>query len=830
MERFTRISLLLVLLGAVGQAVALPIITLDPQSKKIHPGENLFVDINVSGLQSGGSNSLLGAFSLDVVFDPALNFLASGSGANTFGNGLGDVNAGEALVGADPWVPGIGKFSFYEVSLLDTTALAGLQSDSFRLATLAFYLPYVTTPYGSTMNFSTANVVLSDDLGNQLATGVNQGATVRVSEPPAILMIIGLFTLVNIKKIRKLIYRFIGSFVMLGLAMQVQASNSMVVLGEIGNTDSDNAILSYNEKGVFDRILVFESHNFPGHIAIGPDGNLFEDGQSSIKSRSLMTGQIIDTFINLNDTFGYNWCFGPDGNLYLLKPQDQNQPYPSFPPYSIKRVGGPLLPNAKQLDPDFEVIFTEYIGAFNGLYKMEFGPDITGDGQKELYILIEGRLIAYNGYSLMQNQALIEVARINEGEGLRNFAIGNDNSFYVWHQFRKTVNRYIFNPITTSFNGSGTFIADIGNVKAMSFGPDANSDGISDMYLGLNTFNPWAPIVTAVLYDGKTGSKIKNLIQTNGGSVHSISDIIFGPRVPPKEFNVFSLNYGVNWQGDTYVRTDLDVRRNDNYGLQDFIEIGTGRGGDGKPAGSADAMRGLIFSFGKGDFNLSELPNEPISSAILEMTVMDFPNGTNEVYQIDIHRISDYGSAPYGYGREGNGYEGVGGPIGSTDPDSAEGVAWAGADINTDPFAANNFTNSNFDSEIIASAIIKQNQTAPGSVIRWDVTKYIQSKGFGGGIMLRDVTTSGFFRGIRLYSKDTPIEAYRPRLLIGYGSGNLDGDNDVDKNDLAVITKALNTPAYGSQDSKDLNKDGFINILDARILVIRCTRPLCAIN
>ena len=34
---------------------------------------------------------------------------------------------------------------------------------------------------------------------------------------------------------------------------------------------------------------------------------------------------------------------------------------------------------------------------------------------------------------------------------------------------------------------------------------------------------------------------------------------------------------------DTYIRTDLDIRRNDNYGLQGFIEVGTSRGGGGSP-------------------------------------------------------------------------------------------------------------------------------------------------------------------------------------------------------------------------------------------------------
>jgi hypothetical protein len=214
----------------------------------------------------------------------------------------------------------------------------------------------------------------------------------------------------------------------------------------------------------------------------------------------------------------------------------------------------------------------------------------------------------------------------------------------------------------------------------------------------------------------------------------------------------------------------------------------------------------------------------------MEMTVKDYDNGSNETYYVDIHRLTDYGSSPYGFFREGEGFEGLGGPVGATDPDSASGVAWTGADINSDPFAQNNYTQSNFDPDIIATAVINQRLAPPGTVIRWDITSYVKSRNLGAGIMLRDVTTSGSFRGIRFHSKDSPDETLRPRLLIGYGKGNLDGDNDVDKNDIEEITKVLNTPAYGEDDPKDINKDGVINILDARLVVIRCTRLRCASN
>jgi hypothetical protein len=43
----------------------------------------------------------------------------------------------------------------------------------------------------------------------------------------------------------------------------------------------------------------------------------------------------------------------------------------------------------------------------------------------------------------------------------------------------------------------------------------------------------------------------------------------------------------------------------------------------------------------------------------------------------------------------------------------------------------------------------------------------------------------------------------------------------------AKITDALNTPASGPSDARDLNHDGVINALDARIAVTLCTHPGC---
>jgi cysteine-rich repeat protein len=57
--------------------------------------------------------------------------------------------------------------------------------------------------------------------------------------------------------------------------------------------------------------------------------------------------------------------------------------------------------------------------------------------------------------------------------------------------------------------------------------------------------------------------------------------------------------------------------------------------------------------------------------------------------------------------------------------------------------------------------------------------------------------------------------------------GNYDGDADVDRNDLSILMSYRNMPA-SECTTCDLDGDGMITSLDARILVLMCTRPYCA--
>ena len=55
-------------------------------------------------------------------------------------------------------------------------------------------------------------------------------------------------------------------------------------------------------------------------------------------------------------------------------------------------------------------------------------------------------------------------------------------------------------------------------------------------------------------------------------------------------------------------------------------------------------------------------------------------------------------------------------------------------------------------------------------------------------------------------------------------AGDLDGDDDVDMDDLAIVLSGRNTPAEGPDDPRDLDGDGMITVLDGRLLVTLFTQ------
>jgi Dockerin type I domain/Bacterial Ig domain len=74
---------------------------------------------------------------------------------------------------------------------------------------------------------------------------------------------------------------------------------------------------------------------------------------------------------------------------------------------------------------------------------------------------------------------------------------------------------------------------------------------------------------------------------------------------------------------------------------------------------------------------------------------------------------------------------------------------------------------------------------------------------------------------ISYFNQTVRVSASIPKLI----PGDLNGDGVVDKWDLAILQRYLNTRATCPTDARDLNHDGKIDALDARILVTLFTNP-----
>ena len=66
-------------------------------------------------------------------------------------------------------------------------------------------------------------------------------------------------------------------------------------------------------------------------------------------------------------------------------------------------------------------------------------------------------------------------------------------------------------------------------------------------------------------------------------------------------------------------------------------------------------------------------------------------------------------------------------------------------------------------------------------------------------------------------------------VLPSAATGDLNGNGVIDKADVDILNQSLNTAAYTDRtDPRDLDHNGIINVLDARKLVLLCTKKLCA--
>jgi hypothetical protein len=530
MKHYFLISILFILLGLSGRLGAAPIISLVPDRTKIHSGENLFIDVNVSGLRSGGSNSLLGAFSMDVVFNPQLQFLPSGSGANTWGSGLGDVDAGEALVGGDISQIGSGIFRFFEVSLLDGVELSAVQSDSFRLNTLAFYLPYGhTLATGSSVVFSTENVVLSDEFGNELITGSNQGATLRVPEPPMVLLVgIGLALLgySNRKS---------------GLAVETKVFGRGIYNHAFSSQPSNSSL------------RIAANSNINNHTPV------FNEIRNSLESNLARASKllIIPFFLLCSESI-----FAARSAMTFAPPISYMIGASAGDP-EVKDINGDLKPDI--IVPGYGVIEV-FIGSGNGNFLQKLispdqnglGPlavgDLNGDGIQDIVRAIDGLSASSNVVHVLLGQGdgtfnltakynsdtgtfqrSVTLADVN-GDGKLDIVVPNYGFNFMQTEYRNTVNILLG-------NGDGTFKPAVhylsgGQAPWFVAVADINRDGSPDILVqnaadksvGILLGNGNGSFQPAVAYPYYSGQLLNNMSFMTTGDINrdGWTDVVAG--------------------------------------------------------------------------------------------------------------------------------------------------------------------------------------------------------------------------------------------------------------------------------------------------------------
>jgi streptogramin lyase len=599
------------------------------------------------------------------------------------------------------------------------------------------------------------------------------------------------------KQTKKKICSYFNSLLLFGLlGLNVEASDMIAIFPNdlfIANTmpGKSSIVRIVPSTGIQSTITVGEKIVLPQDLAMAENGDLYvSDNHTGLVKVDPITGKQI--FVS--GSAPYAIAIAPNGELF--------------------GAGGSLS------EPDIVVQMNKMTGEMTTISEGNLLSDPSDIAiAKNGDIFVSGRQkiirLTHRTATNTWDQHLISTGGLLISTG--GIAVGEDGNLYIVDLSGKVLRIDPSNGLQTLLKQGSIFV----NKRSIALAPNG------DIFVAGGTYGSSDATVIRLRLNKIT--QIWDTTIVSKGTYDQTSYIVIAQN------QVRSLAF--QSQKDAYIRSDLNVRKNDNYGMQDFIMVGTGR----QPEGSPDAMRALI------QFDLDKVPATQLQSAKLQLTVYGFDNPSNQsLYSIEAHRILEnqqsWWKTPW---NEGNGFEGPestggvsgGGPIGSTDPDSAYGVAWSGAVDNDDIFATNNETQPEFDIRIDALATIRQDLVERGSIVEFDITTlvwdWLNDTLPNNGIMLLDNTTDGSFRGIYFGAKEgllnnLPNSVTGPRLVVRFKNGDLNDDKFIDKTDVQLISASINQPATGPFDPRDIDGDGFLTVLDARQIVRLCSKPLCA--
>ena len=434
-----RIALIHVFALCSSMAQAAPVLTIVPHATHVQALQNLVVDVIVSGLHSGGTNLYLGAFDLTLSYDAsAFQFLQANS---SLGMALGDpTDPSQTAVAGDASTAGL--LRFMEVSFLEESSsvctfctgpfLSDLQTtDSFKLATLAFYAPGQGGASSAAFGFDAFQLI--DGGGQAIGQVGTQGATVSLPEPGSLALAAVALGVLALR-------RRPGKSAPSGSTGFVAPSNRFQGAVRLTNWAAAAAALIAMPATAavpFGSTIEFQGH----HYYLAPQKGLTWDQARAVAARETLTlpngtqlrghlltinsqaeqNFIVSSFRNAVDTFGFGmlWLGGyqfssdvePLGNWAWITGEESGDPslqwsYSSFTPGQPGNDANPTLannPNPYNVEDAVRLLW--FCGNRCGRWD-DFNRGDTGDGNL-LRFVIEFDAIGDNFVQLRSPPAVV---------------------------------------------------------------------------------------------------------------------------------------------------------------------------------------------------------------------------------------------------------------------------------------------------------------------------------------------------------------------------------------------------------------------------------------